>query len=845
MSVITSAHFGGNIIFTRDSLESGSAFDSMVSQVDFHNFRFPGGSITENATWENGQLEKMFGAPLDPADDDYVMTIREALSFASDSGSGLTIVIPTKQFLDRDSGLIKEESFDRYMSELTKALEDFPDAKINAFEIGNEYWGNGPGGSLTPEEYGYLANEMIPELHTLATQVANETKLPGIGIQSGSAFGYERDENGHAQPTGSADSHAIANAIDVDARDLVTHVFQHDYVHADRGLTWQTKWAVDPMKVFENLDGFSDDLYFSMSEFNISPGTAVGVAQGAHWLESFSARVDAGIDEFLHWGLNYEWQSNKFFDTRFPDRESEDGQISAIATPMGQVYDIASNYLIGKNTLTDAAAVSGLRVDEGVNITGFSDDGQKIVFLYNGNENSTTIDFSDVFEGQHVSTYHIVPADSPLTPNYDESLLTPSSNNGPVDARGDMQVISGEAPESFDLGSGEMVAVVVSDQDRDLILEGAHHSTDPQNGMVNDQIFGGAGNDIIRGHVGNDSLVGGGGRNVLIGGQGDDTIVAGDGGDIIFSGDGTDFVTGGQGSDVVIVNGKDASGETVIETGEGSDAILIGSGQNVQIIDFSDDDILGFDGYFADLEEFYAATYVNGEDLYVDLGETGQLRLAGGADRADTLHENVLDFKSEEEIEAFNDRTFTNLNKDQINELYDNIDTMDGIRDLPPDVPVQDVIAHEDGAVPVWESYWEGRVLSLERSDLPEEPEAPNDPEPPEDPEPLPPDDPDTDFPPDEAPEDDYSNGDMSGGACFVATAAYGDKLHPDVRALRAFRDQHLIRYRVGRSFVRFYWFVGPKLARHTKPEQFHAAVVRKILTRFVCGLRWAGMRGI
>ena len=62
--------------------------------------------------------------------------------------------------------------------------------------------------------------------------------------------------------------------------------------------------------------------------------------------------------------------------------------------------------------------------------------------------------------------------------------------------------------------------------------------------------------------------------------------------------------------------------------------------------------------------------------------------------------------------------------------------------------------------------------------------------------------------------------------------------LHPDVVALRHFRDHHLIRTAAGRGFVRFYWIVGPRLAAVTKPHQPHAAIARVLLTRLVRILR-------
>jgi hypothetical protein len=69
-------------------------------------------------------------------------------------------------------------------------------------------------------------------------------------------------------------------------------------------------------------------------------------------------------------------------------------------------------------------------------------------------------------------------------------------------------------------------------------------------------------------------------------------------------------------------------------------------------------------------------------------------------------------------------------------------------------------------------------------------------------------------------------------GDCFVATAVYGDRAHPDVEALRRWRDRHL---RVGararrpmRVLVALYRIVGPRLARSITPESRLAGALRR-----------------
>ena len=122
----------------------------------------------------------------------------------------------------------------------------------------------------------------------------------------------------------------------------------------------------------------------------------------------------------------------------------------------------------------------------------------------------------------------------------------------------------------------------------------------------------------------------------------------------------------------------------------------------------------------------------------------------------------------------------------------------------------------------------------------PVDPVEPVEPTLPVEPEPVDPGPSEPEEDPDEEDPQDPETG--SGGGCFVATAAYGHRMEPDVVALRRFRDHHLVNYRLGRAFIRAYWVVGPALAARVSPDSTQGRAVRAVLSRAVKVLQRRGL---
>lgn len=67
-------------------------------------------------------------------------------------------------------------------------------------------------------------------------------------------------------------------------------------------------------------------------------------------------------------------------------------------------------------------------------------------------------------------------------------------------------------------------------------------------------------------------------------------------------------------------------------------------------------------------------------------------------------------------------------------------------------------------------------------------------------------------------------------GFCFIATAAYGDRMAEEVIALRRFRNECLLPHAWGRLLVKVYYAVSPWLAEHLKHYPTVCGWVRKAL---------------
>ncbi|MFP7570824.1 hypothetical protein [Marivita sp. S2033] len=201
--------FGANVLATRSSLEQGGDYDRLIEELGVGSFRYPGGSLTEryfditnpNATSvtdrDTGEVRDFI--PLD-----------EALSYAGQEGLAVTIVIPTRNLLSD----MADENGDRFATIDEDALRGFVrdvvtgvhgEAEIDAFELGNEYWGSG---QMTSIEYGRLASEMAL---IVDDELSVHDSDADIIVQSGTNFNFARLSGQYDEDMAGADILADLN----------------------------------------------------------------------------------------------------------------------------------------------------------------------------------------------------------------------------------------------------------------------------------------------------------------------------------------------------------------------------------------------------------------------------------------------------------------------------------------------------------------------------------------------------------------------------------------------------------------------------------------------------------
>ena len=82
-------------------------------------------------------------------------------------------------------------------------------------------------------------------------------------------------------------------------------------------------------------------------------------------------------------------------------------------------------------------------------------------------------------------------------------------------------------------------------------------------------------------------------------------------------------------------------------------------------------------------------------------------------------------------------------------------------------------------------------------------------------------------------------DGGGSGGSCFIATAAFGSPMAGEVIILKEFRDNYLVKSKIGKEFVNFYYCFSPSIADFIKDKPFLKSQIRLLIKSIVIFLKF------
>lgn len=391
-----------------------------------------------------------------------------------------------------------------------------------------------------------------------------------------------------------------------------------------------------------------------------------------------------------------------------------------------------------------------------------------------------------------------------------------------------------------------------------------------------DKAFGGAGNDLVRGGNGNDTIFGGAGDDRLEGEEGSDALFGGDGDDTLISADGTNELTGGNGSDLYVMSVDSNTFIEDFDAAAGDRISFMGHYEDEEHLNSRMTKIPNVDGNRSDvviLHETGNTTTIFGagdqiklaSSVTIDFSDEGRAAVALARTLNDLSPAQIANYMGDLNTEEFGEQILS----DHANSLLENLDpeaagaffngmipdeVVDFLDLVDDDVLSSFVGDMDDRSVVQFVSQFDEESLSSFLAGVPEpisdllenvhemqaqpndgEDSAPNmraHLEGPNDPLPM--------VPPDKADENEIADPDededvfIAQSDCFVASAAYRDRHHPDVVLLRQFRETVLRNSVIGRCFIKFYWWIGPKLARPVYRHPILQRFSRRILSTIV-----------
>jgi hypothetical protein len=832
-AVMAPGLFGG-ISISRNGVESQNFLDS-VDALELGHLRWPGGTLSETGVVRgNGAIQLTYNSKFPYAYDlgypelihpDALeapdgtptgqVSFSDMLGTALAQDASLSIILPTQRYMDapEEAGEDVSEFLNALFVEGRWNNGDLPKKLI--LDIGNE--------NYDPVEYGKVSVEILRAVRDF--RIYHPEVDFGLGLQT------MQNGDSTADLVDTIRDHQLAG--DEGILSEVDYIRVHDLRHGMRALKniehgkkadaiHELLQAIEDDRDLIGFDGQDDvGVYFSAwtaSANDMGSEIVLAMPSAGAMLSLFTGMAELGTDYAAAWGVGVQ-------DTTTPVvmswRETATGKVQL--SPQGEVFRQMAEVLPGMKLVAHDKLDAGR--EELANLYAFSDDSKVVIFL---------------------SANDLPPEGGPV--KIDLERFGPIANAwaervSVEDGLSGMAQVS--HPEVTIDGSSLSVRMTTDHEVIRIIASRPTPGEAPvwmRGTPTNDALIGGTGDDRLDGDLGADTLIGGAGNDRLSGGRGPDRLYAGAGRDTLHGDQGNDtldagtdagphsdkgaaWLYGGAGDDFLI----SGAGENLVSGGTGSDVFIIDPAGQTVITDFdpSRGDLLNFHDLYGTPEELADATSFidfagSGEqrDLLVSHAGLGSTVLLGAAPMMDAVLGSLVDSDAIAQAVQTSSGVLSATEPALISPSYPSAPANVGVpAPVTPTAP-SDAAAGDRGAdvgagvLDVSEEADDG-LLMPRRSAPDEDDERTED-------------------------EDDEDEAEMASaqGTCFVATAAFGDRMNPDVVWLRRFRDTRLVRTAAGRAFIRFYWKVGPVMARYVHADRQSGRMFRCLIRGIIAGLR-------
>lgn len=634
-TAVTKEMFGLNALITVNTVDD-ALMHQRYQELGVTNLRFPGGSVTE---W-HFDISDVAGGSLDRSVSSFqgvereLVPLSDFLEVAAQIDASVTLVVPTISGFTQSAGeaLVEGTYGQRHIDatylehvadfiEAAVARSDAHGVKIDAFEIGNEFWGSG---QMTAAEYGRLAAAISQVTsQTLSDLGVPQDQQPDIIVQTISSAGTFSpssdkllyvDAQTHFiyQPSELArlDSEVVAGLTEVtltsqgrsreQARDIIAAfegenvtvelengaisqldtsgaadaidgVVNHYYV--DRGfdsVNTEEQYGFNQLDLWnielEARDAALPDLDFYITEWNTRKNGAMedannrGLQQVSMTVEIFYEMVTHDVTAANFWPVIFNYSNSGTLVFNSADS----------LTLVGEGFALMSESLVGLRPVLD------FRVAGEFALHGYGDAETLVYFLSerSGSENRMQLDLSEVM---HLDAEYFQVSWTELwdggSSGLDE-MASPVISNTTV-----TEFVAREEFSDFLMTLQAWSTVRMDIRAIDIDADGAFGKLGTvesgrlvEGGGADDRLVGGRGDDVLRGGDGNDVLFGGDGNDLLMGGAGNDTLI------------------GGEGEDTFLGSLGDLDGDTLMDFSQGDRIVFTDSVFDTSALRFKSDE---------------------------------------------------------------------------------------------------------------------------------------------------------------------------------------------------------------------------------------------------------------